>query len=420
MRVPLALLTLAAAAAAQTTGPWRGVLLGPGGELPFELLTIETTPLELRNGPERIRVTPRHDGARVTLPLPPYDAALEYEVVPVGEREHGLRGRWRKTGPAGEVTMPFAARAWRWQPHPRDAQRMQRAPLFLLPGDPTDVAGRWRVQFAKDPHPAVALFAPRADEHDQTIPDGEVTGTFLTTTGDYRFLAGTARGGELRLACFDGAHAFLFAARLQPDGTLTGEFWSGTTWHEAWTARRDDKAALPDAFTLCRADPAVKLADLRYPDLFGREQRLGDHLGRVTLVYLFGSWGPNCGDAGAFLAGLQARYQDRGLRVVGLCFEHGEDRERIGGALRTYRERHSADWPILLAGPSDKAGAQKAFPVLDRVVAYPTTLFVDAEGTVRAVHTGFTGPAAPAEHEAQTRSFEALVERLLDEAGKGR
>jgi hypothetical protein len=62
-----------------------------------------------------------------------------------------------------------------------------------LAGEPLDIAGRWRVQFERDPHPSVGVF-----EADPYAP-GEVRGTFLTVTGDYRYLAGTARGDE-RLA----------------------------------------------------------------------------------------------------------------------------------------------------------------------------------------------------------------------------
>ena len=40
-----------------------------------------------------------------------------------------------------------------------------------------------------------------------------VAGTFLTETGDHRFLAGQVRGAEMYLSTFDGAHAFLYKAR---------------------------------------------------------------------------------------------------------------------------------------------------------------------------------------------------------------
>ena len=78
----------------------------------------------------------------------------------------------------------------------------------------TGFAARWSVNFAKSEDPAVGLFS--VDD------DGRAQGTFLTTLADYRYLEGTFDGEQLLLSCFDGAHAFLFAANLQSDGTLSG------------------------------------------------------------------------------------------------------------------------------------------------------------------------------------------------------
>ena len=85
--------------------------------------------------------------------------------------------------------------------------------------------------------------------------------------------------------------------------------------------------------------------------------------------------------------------------------------------MRRYAAHKGIDFPVLIAGPSDKDAASAAFPALDRVRAYPTTVFVDAEGVVRAVHTGFSGPATGRAHERLRERFETLVEEMLRDAG---
>jgi len=50
------------------------------------------------------------------------------------------------------------------------------------------------------------------------------------------------------------------------------------------------------------------------------------------------------------------------------------------------------------------------------VRAFPTTLFLDGSGKVRAVHTGFSGPATGPEHDKLRSDFERLIESLLAEA----
>jgi thiol-disulfide isomerase/thioredoxin len=420
MRGIALVVVMAAAAVAQTHEPRRGVLESPGGELPFVMSEI-MGPYRLYHGAHSVQLTQQFEGTEtMVIPFPPYDSRIVGRYARPrpegGIDEPRFAGTWTKTGPNGATTMPF-----RWEPWPlvddtNDRHRKLYGPLFPLPGEPFDVAGRWRVQFGSDATPAVAIFAP-SDGPFVQVP-GEVIGTFLTVTGDYRYLAGTARGDELRLSCFDGAHAFLFAAKRQPDGSLRGDFWSGTSWHEAWTAVRDDAAALPDAFTLTKPKPDVALAELAFApasDPTATPVPIGDHLGRTTLVVLFGTWCPNCGDAGTLLKELLDVYGDRGLRVLGLAFEHGDDHERHRRVLADYRQRYAAAWPVLLAGSSDKARASASFPAIDAVRAYPTTLFVDSTGTIRAVHQGFAGPATGDAHAQQRAAFASLVERLLAE-----
>jgi len=47
------------------------------------------------------------------------------------------------------------------------------------------------------------------------------------------------------------------------------------------------------------------------------------------------------------------------------------------------------------------------------VRAYPTTVFLRADGSVRAVHQGFSGPATGAEHQKLRQDFERLIAELL-------
>jgi thiol-disulfide isomerase/thioredoxin len=441
--ITLALALLAAAGAGPSarpdqspvTGPWRAWLQSPGGEIPFGLELARDGAAwraTLVNGSERIAVPEVAADAGtgiVSLGLPHYDSQI-VACTAAGGTE--LEGTWvKRRGPDEWTRLPFFARA--------GAGPRFSADLLLAPpadADPAALArelaeaaravdGRWAVRFASSEDPAVGVFS--------VAPDGEATGTFLTTTGDYRYLAGRldrAWPGDdglvgcvddgrahfvLRLSCFDGAHAFKFEAQLQPDGSLAGGFWSGATWHEAWTAVRDAQAALPDSFALARATGAVTLDDLVFPDLDGVPRRLSDpaFAGKARILQVFGSWCPNCHDASDELVRLQREYGPRGLSIVGLAFELTGDPARDGAQVRRYAERHGVTWPLLLAGLADKGKATASLGLLDRVQAFPTTIFLDAAGRVRAVHTGFSGPATGAAHAAQHAEFVRVIEELL-------
>jgi hypothetical protein len=389
-------------------GSRQAGLDSPGGPLPFGL-EISREDQSLRatiiNGAERLEV-PRVEwnGERLILGIDHYDSSIEATLSEGGTRLDGL---WRKTTAAEKpAQLSFHASAGL-------RPRFDTAAATEVAADASAVDGSWSVQFASDEEPAIGRFA--------ATPDGVVQGTFLTTTGDYRYLSGAITDGVLRLSTFDGAHAFLFEARLQEDGTLAGDFWSRDTWHDTWTAHRDPDIALPDPFSLTSPIDGVDLAQLVFPDVAGNQRSLGepDFAGAARVVMLFGTWCPNCNDATHYMVELHRRYRDRGLAPVGLAFELSGDFERDAQQVRTYAEHHGIEYPLLVAGRYGRDAESRSFPLIDRIRAYPTTIFLDGADRVRAVHTGFSGPATGEDHQRLRREFEGWIDALLDEAQGG-
>lgn len=390
------------------TGVWRGWLDAPGGELPFGLTLLHENGnwrAQLHNGAETEEVPDVSlTGNELLIDFRLYDATITAQVSEAGRRLDGLWVRYDgvdENGDARESRLDFHATAG-------ESARFSAAEETTPPAAP--LSGRWRVTWEQSENPSVASF--------EVAGDGSATGTFLTTTGDYRWLAGTQEGGALRLSTFDGSHAFLFGAGLQPDGSLAGDFWSRNTWHETWTAVRDEHAALPSAFEQAVWNKGVSLADLVFPDLSGTPRALDDpeFAGKAIIIHCFGTWCPNCNDASDEIVRLHETYGERGLSVIGLAFEKDRDTERIARQLRLYAEHHNATYPMLVAGLSSKSSATKSLGALDRVRAFPTTIFLHGDGRVRAVHSGFSGPATGQEFLDQRARFNAIVEELLAES----
>lgn len=397
------------------TGPARAWLDSPGGSLEFGVeVGPEPGRVTIINADERIDVpVVNDDGTTLTLRFDDYDAAITATPVE-GSEGRELVGEWaRRRGPGGSdrefVRLPFRLNARGWCPVDADLGGGMQTARELV-NHP-----RWRVVFDDDPDPAVLVLTPRPRRG--APPTELMRGTILTTTGDYRYLTPTVGPSTLTLSCFDGSHAFLLVAKLQPDGSLAGDFWSGAWGHSMWTAKPDPTAALPDGFGIARVQDGVDLDGLSYPDSTGRERRLGDpaFAGTCRIIEVFGTWCPNCRDATALLVEYQKRYGPRGLSVVGLAFEVTGDRDRDLNQLRVYAARHKVSYPLLLGGTTDKSAAHRAFPVLDKLHAYPTLLFVDAAGRVRSVYSGFSGPATGEEHDRLKARFEKLIESMLSE-----
>ena len=388
-------------------GVWRAAVEGPGGDVPFRLEIVPTgrgIDAWVKNGAEHFRVgRTTLDAGRVTLHFDPYDSRIDARVTADGTR---LEGEWlRYRGDAPETHMRFHAQhGVRWRFPEEDGGEPSSGP---------DIAGRYRVRFHSDDASSVGVFqvaAPRVGRR------SVIHGTFLTPLGDYRYLEGIAVGDELKLSVFDGAHAFLFRAQVDGSGHLAGDFWSRDTWHDTWTATPDPDAALDDPFELTRLDDASSWRDLAFRDTDGVLRKLSDPMfaGEARLIVLFGTWCPNCFDETRYLVELDRRFGDRGLSILGLAFEFGDDFERSARVVNEYKAHQDADWPVLIAGTSDKADATRRFPALDRVRAYPTTLFIDRDDRVRAIYTGFSGPATGDDHQRLRDRFERLIEQLLD------
>jgi hypothetical protein len=54
-------------------------------------------------------------------------------------------------------------------------------------------------------------------------------------------------------------------------------------------------------------------------------------------------------------------------------------------------------------------------PMLNHVLSYPTTIFIDKTGALRKIHTGFNGPGTGDKYIEFKTDFEGFVSELLSE-----
>ena len=276
-----------------------------------------------------------------------------------------------------------------------------------------DVTGNWET-----------VFSPNS-ESDRYIAKGvfkqegnNVIGTFETTTGDYRYLEGVVSGNELKLSTFDGAHAFLFTATVT-DSTMKGQFYSGNHWQEPFVSKRNENYELPDASSLTYLKDGYEKVAFSFPDTAGNMVSLEDDRfkDKVVLVQIMGTWCPNCLDESKYFANFYNKNRGEDLEIIALAFEYVKTEEKAFANIKRLKERLGINYPILLAqyGTSSKTKAQEKLPMLNQVLSYPTTIFIDKKRTVRKIHTGFSGPATGEKYEKFTKEFEIFLTSLLEE-----
>lgn len=384
------------------TGTWRGTLkTSSGNELPFNFIVSDTAgkqQIAIINGAERFKVTDiKSAGDSVFIHMPLFDS--EFRLKLEGD---GLHGKWIKHLGVSDAVMDFAGvpnTSWRFF---KDAP----APVY-------NVTGRW-----------TAIFGEGTDR-DTTVgefkQDGaHLTGTFLTTTGDYRYLDGTLAGDSLYLSCFDGGHAFIFKAKINSNDSMTdGKMYSGISGVDSWTAVRNENAKLPDAYSLTFLKPGYKKISFRFKDINGREVSLSDarFKGKVVIVQILGSWCPNCMDETNYMVNsYYPKYHKKGVEVIGLAYERTTNFTASQRTLRQMKAHFNIPYPLLITGYTPGRGdPQKSLPMLADFKGFPTTIIIDKKGDVRKIHTGFSGPGTGEYYTQFIDEFEKLTDDLLAE-----
>ncbi|WP_430413121.1 TlpA family protein disulfide reductase [Kordia sp.] len=376
-------------------GSWRVALsVQDGKKLPF-IFTTTSKGIEIHNAEERISVddiTIKNDSIIIKMDV--YEGVLKGKFTD----ENNIKGEFVKV--SLDRYVPFTAT---FGTTTRFANAKGEANA--------NITGNWET-----------VFSPNKED-DRYIAKGifkqngsTVTGTFRTTTGDYRFLEGTLNGNQLQLSAFDGAHAFLFTATVT-DSTMVGEFQSGNHWKEPFTAKRNETYELPDAKSLTYIKEGYDEFNFSFPDATGKMISLTDeHLkGKVRIVQIMGTWCPNCLDESKYYTSYSKNNAE--VKFIAVAFEYAKTKEKAFNNIKRLQKRLNIPYPIVLAqfGTSDKQKAQEKLPMLNHVLSYPTTIFIDKKGKVRRIHTGFNGPATGNKYLAFKKDFENFVTTLQNE-----
>ena len=380
------------------SGEWRATMeVMDGKQLPFLFkLTADKTMVVINDEEEVVFTDIAYKGDSIIIEHPIYEGVFKGVFS-----EDSIYGDFIK--PSLNRVVPFT-------------MQQGRRERFLVKAAPkATVTGNWETVFspnnAADRYIAKGVF-------DQV--GHKVTGTFRTTTGDYRYLEGAVENDTLRLSTFDGAHAFLFEAAVTGDSLMDGTFYSGNHWKEPFTARKNDDYELPRADSLTFLREGYEKLEFSFPNSQGTMVSLSDEQfqNKVVIVQIMGTWCPNCLDETRYYTEYYKKNNDNDLAFVSLAFEYAPTKEKAMAAITRLKEKVGVPYPILLAqyGTSDKKKANEKLPMLNHVLSYPTTIFLDKSGTVRKIHTGFNGPATGDKYDEFVKEFEQFVSELRKES----
>ncbi|WP_370624070.1 hypothetical protein [Tenacibaculum sp. AHE15PA] len=230
-------------------------------EIPFTFKVKSSNLIEIYNADEVIivdEITYKNDSVYIQTPV------FEGYIVAKISDDKSLKGYFVK---------PSLNRSVLFNATTKNTSRFRttKKPLY-------NITGNWQTIFSpnkkEDRYIAKGIFSQNKNK---------VVGTFRTTTGDYRYLEGIVNGDSLKLSTFDGAHAFLFTAKVT-DSTLTGVFYSGNHWKEPFIAKLNENYELPNENTLTTLNKDYDSFNFSFPDESGKLVSYSDELFKIRLL----------------------------------------------------------------------------------------------------------------------------------------
>jgi len=335
----------------------------------------------------------------VFFTMPVFESSFKSKINSDGS----LQGVWKK-GTSGET------QAWPFFAFPNQPYRFK-----LSAGNAkNNISGRWDVTITRANgtlRKAVAEFLQKGNY---------LTGTFLTPSGDYRYLDGIVTGDSLKLSTFDGAHAYTFYAKIENAKNISsGVFYSGINGKETWTARKDPFVKTPEQDEATQLQEGESKLNFTFNDLEDRPVSINDerYKNKVVIIQIMGSWCPNCLDETKFLSEYYNKNKSRGVEVIALAYEYSTDKERSKKSLKKFQQLFNVQYPMLLTGAtsSDDLKTEKTLPQLTPIRSFPTTIILDKKGNVKDISGTFYGPGTGKYFDDYKKEFNATIDRLLNE-----
>ncbi len=166
---------------------------------------------------------------------------------------------------------------------------------------------------------------------------------------------------------------------------------------EAWTALMQEALAKQAREVLATGESFP--FDFAVTDLAGQNISLTGYQGKVLITDIWGTWCPPCRAEIPSFVKLQTEYGPQGLQIVGLNYENNPDEAATKEGVQKFMQDNGMNYPCAL-------GTEEIQRQVPNFEGYPTTLFIDRTGKVRAKVVGSHDYAF----------LEAIVKILLEEA----
>jgi thiol-disulfide isomerase/thioredoxin len=121
-----------------------------------------------------------------------------------------------------------------------------------------------------------------------------------------------------------------------------------------------------------------RVPEIDLPTLPGGRVKLSTLRGRPVVVTFWGTWCPPCRAEFPELVAAYRKYREMGLEILAV---NQRDQELSTRDVQAFVKEYSVEFTVALDA---RGKARRSF----RLIALPTTVFVDAAGMIQLVHSG--------------------------------
>jgi cytochrome c biogenesis protein CcmG/thiol:disulfide interchange protein DsbE len=118
--------------------------------------------------------------------------------------------------------------------------------------------------------------------------------------------------------------------------------------------------------------------DFVLKDTGGKDVRLSGYRGKVVLLEFWATWCPPCRASVPELIKVQEEYKDRGLVVLGISVDEGEN---VARTLSEFSKDHKINYTVLLSN----GNVEDAY----KVTSIPRSFIIDKEGKIVNSYMGY-------------------------------
>jgi thiol-disulfide isomerase/thioredoxin len=136
--------------------------------------------------------------------------------------------------------------------------------------------------------------------------------------------------------------------------------------------------AIPAAAGAQEIVQGMPAPEIDLPTLAGGQVKLSALRGHPVVISFWGTWCPPCRVEFPELVAAYRKYREAGLEVLAV---NQRDQETSLGDVQAFVKRFAVEFTVALDA---RGRSRRSF----RLIALPTTVFVDSAGVIRSVHMG--------------------------------